>query len=169
MAISINWSTKVITVPQADLTLVSGSTYSLDLDWFRLELKDIEDNEDGMVFLTTHNHVAPITFGTTTLARVVEIINGYTVTFQDVGSPYAVELINANSNVANVTNINNVSVRSNNSAGLVQVNTGSVLTPSLQQIRDAMQLAPSGSTSANSVDDKLDKIKTNANLIPALL
>lgn len=116
---TIDYSTRVISVLQSELTLVSGSIYELDIDNFRLALNDLADDEEGMPFPTTHVHVAPITFGTTTLARVVEIINGYTVTFED-GS-YAVELVGANSNIANVTNLNQVSVRSNNSAGLVQV------------------------------------------------
>lgn len=121
MAITINWLTKVINVPQADLTNLGGGVYELDIDVFRLALKDIEDSEDGAVFLDTHRHVAPITIGNFTLARVIEIINGYTVTFQDTGTPYAVNLVGANSNIADVTNINNVSVRPSNSAGLVQV------------------------------------------------
>ena len=52
-----------------------------------------------------------------TLARTVEIINGYTVTFED--GQYAVNLVGANSNVGDVVNVNQVSVRSANSAGLV--------------------------------------------------
>jgi hypothetical protein len=125
MAISINWSTKVITVPQADLTLLSGSSYELDVNDFRLALKDIEDNTDGMAFLQTHNHNPPVNVGGVVLARVVEIINGYTVTFEDVGSPYSVSLVGCNNNIPDVVNLNNVSIRSNNSAGLVQLDGSS--------------------------------------------
>lgn len=124
MALSINWSTKVITVPQADLTSLGGSNYELDIDAFRLELKDIEDSDEGMAYPYTHNHVAPISVGGTSLARVVEIVNGYTVTFQDVGSPYIVNLTGANSNISDVANLNNVSIRSQNSGGLVQASGG---------------------------------------------
>jgi hypothetical protein len=53
MAISINWATKVITVPQADLALVAPGLYELDVDTFRLALKDIEDSEAGMAFPAT--------------------------------------------------------------------------------------------------------------------
>jgi len=49
---------------------------------------------------------------------VVEIINGYTVTFED--DSYAVNLVGANSNIADVVNLNTVSVRAANSAGLIQ-------------------------------------------------
>ena len=117
MALSVNWNTKVIFVPKADLTLVGpGEVYDLDLDEFRLELKSIEAGE-GIPFLDTHRHNTEVTVAGTTLARVVEIINGYTVTFED--GQYAVNLVGANSNVADVTNVNQVSVRPQNSAGLI--------------------------------------------------
>lgn len=119
MAISVDWGTKIITVPKADTTLVSlgpPEIRSLNVDTFRLELKALEDDVDGMVFPITHNHTAPVTVGGVTLARVVEIINGYTVTFEN-GS-YAVNLQGANNNIGDVLNLNNVQVRSNNSAGL---------------------------------------------------
>lgn len=119
MAITIDWGTKVINIPKADTQLVQSSPTeirSLDLNTFRLTLKDLEDDPDGMAFPTTHNHNPPVTVGGVTLARVVEIINGYTITFED--GQYAVNLVGANSNVADVVNVNQVSVRSANSAGL---------------------------------------------------
>ena len=120
MALTINWLTKVITVPKADTTLIQSTPTEirqLDLNVFRLELKDIEDSPEGMAYIRTHNHNTAVTVGGVTLARVVEIINGYTVTFED--GQYAVNLVGANSNVADVVNVNQVSVRSANSAGLV--------------------------------------------------
>ena len=116
MAISVDWQTKVITVPQADLTLVSGSNYELDLNTFRLALKALEDDEEGIPFPTTHNHNTEVEVAGITLARVIEIINGYTVTFED--GAYSVTLTNANSNVFDVTNPNTVNVRTVLSAGL---------------------------------------------------
>lgn len=121
MAISVNYQTRVIFVPKADLTLIQASPVEvreLDLNWFRLKLKDWEDEMGGMVMPSTHNHVAPIEVGGVTLARVVELINGYTVTFED--GQYAVNLTGANSNVGDKVNVNQVSVRSANSAGLLQ-------------------------------------------------
>jgi len=120
MAISVNWDTKVIYVPRVDMTLIQSvptEIRSLDLNWFRLILKDLEDNVEGMPYLDTHRHNTEVSVGGVTLARVVEIINGYTVTFED--GQYAVNLVGANSNVADVVNVNQVSVRSANSAGLV--------------------------------------------------
>lgn len=119
MAITINWSTKVINVPQADLTSLGGGEYELDVDWFRLQLKNLEDSEEGMNFPDTHRHNTQVTLGTLVLARVVEIINGYTVTFED--GQYAVNLVGANNNISDVTNVNQVSVRSSNSAGMIVV------------------------------------------------
>lgn len=121
MAISVDWATKVITVPKADLTLVQASPEirSLDLDWFRLSLKDLEDDEQGITYLDTHRHVAPITVGGLALGRVVEIINGYTVTFED--GAYRADALGANSNLLDVVNYNSVQVTTQNSAGLANV------------------------------------------------
>lgn len=124
MAITIDWGTKVISVPKADLTLIQSTPTEirqLNLDTFRLTLKDLEDDPEGMPFDRTHNHNTSVTVGGVTLARVIEIINGYTVTFED--GQYAVNLVGANSNVGDVVNVNQVSVRSANSAGLQDLST----------------------------------------------
>lgn len=120
MAITINWETKIINVPKADLTLIQSAPTEirgLDVDWFRLRLKDIEDNVEGQPFPDTHRHNTQVTLGGLTLARVVEILDPYSITFED--GQYAVNLSGANNNVADKTNVNQVSVRSNNSAGLI--------------------------------------------------
>lgn len=124
MAITIDWGTLVINVPKADTTLIQASPEirQLDLNAFRLALKDLEDSEEGMAYPVTHNHNPPVTVGGVTLARVLEIINGYTILFED--GQYAVNLVGANSNVSDVTIVNQVSVRSANSAGLVQGSGG---------------------------------------------
>lgn len=124
MAITINWGQKIINVPRADMLLIQSvpvEVRQLNLNDFRLTLNDLQDDEAGIPFPTTHRHVAPISVGGVTLERVVEIINGYTVTFED--GQYAVNLVGANSNVGDVVNVNQVSVRSANSAGLVNLDT----------------------------------------------
>ena len=123
--ISINWSTKVITIPQADLTPISGSLYELDVDDFRLVLKDIEDSAEGMAFPDTHRHSTAATLSGVTYARIIEIINGYTLTFEDTGTPYVVRCVGANHNLADVKTVNNVSLIVGNAAGLI---TGSGMT-----------------------------------------
>ena len=123
MAISIDWATRIITVPRLDMPLVNvdPEIRTLDVNAFRLELKDLEDNVDGMAFPDTHRHVAPITVGGVSLARVVEIINGYRVEFEEivaVNEHYRVLLTNANNNILDVSIVNDVSIASANSAGL---------------------------------------------------
>lgn len=130
MAISVDWSTKIITVPKADTVLVQASpeVRELDVNVFRLALKDLEDG-DGMPFLDTHRHRETVTISGTTMARVVQIINGYTVTFED--GDYRVNLKGANTDIHDVgiLNKNGVLVIPSNSAGLVEVTSGSGLSP----------------------------------------
>lgn len=166
MAISIDWPTGVIFVPQADLTFISGVLYELDVNAFRLELKDLEDSEEGMIWLRTHNHNTEVTLSGVTYARTLEIINGYTVEFED--GQYTVRCGGANHNLADVKVANQVSLIIGNSAGLIVVTSAAVIAPTQQQIRDAMKLPPSvGSAGTNSIDTKLDNIKKDTKLIPA--
>src|SRR3990172_10656929 len=118
MAVTINWQTGVISILQADLTPISGDLYELDTNWFRLQLKDLEDDEAGIPFPKTHNHNTVVLLGGIEYARIIEILSPYTVTFQD--GQYAVNLVGSNNNIADVTNVNQVSVRPSNSAGLIQ-------------------------------------------------
>jgi hypothetical protein len=117
MAISINWPTRVIYVPKNDLVLVSGSLYELDVNTFRLALKDLEDSEDGQPWPSTHNHNTSVLLSGVTYARSVEIINGYTVEFEN--GQYTVRCIGANHNLADVKVANSVSLIVGNSAGMV--------------------------------------------------
>lgn len=121
--ISINWPTGVITVPQADLTHLSGALYELDVDWFRLQLKDLEDSEAGAVWPDTHRHATASSLSGVVYARQVEILAPYTITFQDTGLPYTIQCVGANHNIADRKNINQVSLIVGNSAGLIAVNT----------------------------------------------
>ncbi len=124
MAVSVNWATKVITVPQSYCTLLSGSNYEFDVDQFRLDLRGLEDDEAGIPFLPTHNHNTATTLAGATYARAVEIINGYTITFEATGSPWTAVCVGANHNIGDVKNVNHVSLIVGNSAGLIQVDTG---------------------------------------------
>jgi hypothetical protein len=137
VAPSVNWLTKVITIPQADLTLVSGTLYELDTDVFRLALKDIEDDE-GIPFPDTHRHNTEVTVAGTTFARVIEIINGYSIEFED--GTYSVRLAGSNNNFFDVENgilvQNQVQVIAQNSAGLIVMAGGVAATPA--EIADAV-------------------------------
>ena len=128
MAITIDWNTKIINVPKADLTLIQSTPTEIremNVNTFRLWLKDIEDNVEGLPFVDTHRHNTQVVLAGLTLARVVEILSPYTITFEN--GLYAVNLVGANNNIADKTNVNNVSVRSSNSAGLISTTVGSGL------------------------------------------
>jgi hypothetical protein len=119
MPISVNWGTKVITVPQSYLTLVSGSLYELDVEQFRLDLHALLDDPEGIGSPDIFRHATEITLSGVTYARFIEIINGYTITFEEVGPPYRVRCTGANHNISDVQNLNNVSLIIGNSGGLV--------------------------------------------------
>jgi len=127
---TIDWGTRIIYVFKTDMTLVQASpieVYDLNLDTFRLALKDAEDNEDGISYPTTHNHTSDYVVSGIVFAPVIEMINHYTVTFED--AAYVVNLVGANTNLLDRVNPNNVSVRSANSAGLQIVTPESSVTP----------------------------------------
>ena len=151
MPITITWGTRVINVPKSYLTLVSGSVYELDLEQFRLDLKDLEDDEEGIPHPDTHIHNTEVTLAGITLARTIEIINNYTVTFED--GQYAVEAKGANSNIADVMNLNQVSLRTFNSAGLIVHVQGSGLTT--EQHDKLMATADEDGGRLETIDDNL--------------
>ena len=141
--ITIDWSTKIITVPVTFMTLVSGTPgtgdmqvdpalYELDVNALRLALKDIEDDE-GMPYVDTHRHNGEVTISGVTYSRTFEVINGYTVLF-DTGTydHYTVRCVGANHNIADVRRPNTVSLIIGNSAGLITVSSGSGLSPTEQ-------------------------------------
>jgi len=127
MTYSVNWGTKVITIPKADTVFVSDppDVRSLNVNTLWANLIDIQDDEAGISFLDIVRNTPPLTVAGVTLARVVEIINGYTITFEN--GPWAVNIIGGNSNLADVVNKNQVSVNTGNSAGFIQ-GAGSGLT-----------------------------------------
>jgi len=119
MAISIYWPTSVINIPRNDMTLIQSvpnEIRELDLNTFRNILKSLEAEFGGMGFPVTHIHNPPFDVGTIELARAVKILDPYTITFED--GQYAVNIVGGNTNLADRTNVNQVSVRPSNSAGL---------------------------------------------------
>ncbi len=126
MVISIGWNTLVIHIPKADLTHIQGTLYELDTDSFRLTLKDLEDSDDGMAFPRTHKHNTEVTVAGTTYARFVEIINNYSVEFEN--GLYSVRLVGSNNNIFDIQNgvlvQNSVQVIPGNAAGLIVTSSG---------------------------------------------
>lgn len=119
MTISVNVATRVIYVPQADLTSLGGGRYEHDINAFRLALKDWEDSDDGMDAPDTHVHGQESTLSGVTYARKLEVINGYTVEYEN--GTYQVNCVGANHNVGDVKVVNSVSLVIGNSAGLISV------------------------------------------------
>lgn len=132
--ITIDWVTRIITVPRIAMTLVSPGVYTLDLTAFHSALRVLEDTQEGMTYPKTHNHNTEVVLSGVTYARVIEIINGYTVTFENL--LYKVNASGANSNLADVTNLNLVSLATANSGGLIVVGAGAA--PTAQQNADAV-------------------------------
>ena len=119
MALSIDYLTSIIFVPRADLLLVQSVpsfVYQLNMEGFYREVADLQDDEAGSPYLTAAVNTAPVSVGGVLLARVIQIINGYSVEFED--GQYAVNLSGANTNLQDVAVVNQVSIRPNNSAGL---------------------------------------------------
>lgn len=122
MAISVNWNSRIIVVPQNYLTNLGNDIYELDVNQFRLDLKDLEDSEDGMQFPSTHQHNTQVLLSGSVYARTFEIINGYKVQFEQ--GFYTVKCTGANHNIGDVKVVNSVSLIINNSAGLIVSGSG---------------------------------------------
>lgn len=121
MAITVDWANAIINVPRDDMPLVQSTPTEireLNLNDFRLTLKALESSLEGMGFQKMLDHYTAIQVGGVELAHVLILLAPYTVTFED--GQYAVNLVGANSNVGDRVNVNQVSVRSANSAGLAQ-------------------------------------------------
>jgi len=128
----IDWGNKIINIYKSDMVQIQATPseiWQLDIPEFKKILGDNLDDELGMSYPNIFNHYPEVTVGGTTLAKVIEILEPYTVTFED--GQYAVNLVGANSNIGDRVNVNQVSVRSSNSAGM-QVyysNTPANITP----------------------------------------
>jgi hypothetical protein len=128
MAISIDWATKAITVPKADLTQPGASTtfFTYDTDGqFWAEVKAAEASEDGIVFGDLVSRNAAYTIGGVTYAPKVEVIPPATVEFEN--ADYSVLLQGSNNNLwdkeTGILVKNNVLPIPGNSAGLQIVET----------------------------------------------
>ena len=115
--VSIDWLNRDIFVPKFYLNLIGGATYSLDTFQFKRDIDALMESELGMVNPDPIRHNPVVYLSGVPYARFVEIINGYTVTFED--GQYAVSLTGSNNNIVDVKTVNQVSLIPNNSAGLV--------------------------------------------------
>lgn len=165
MAISINHATKVITIPQADLTFISGSLYELNVNTFRKSLKDLEDDVDGMILLDTHRHNTEVTLAGVTLARTVEIINGFTITFENL--QYSVRCVGANHNISDVKNVNQVSLIIGNSAGLIVSGSGVTAQDKTDIASKVLDEIISSHTTSGSLGQSVTAVKAKTDNLPS--
>lgn len=141
MALTIDYATRVISVPQADLTFVSGTLYELDSNQFRKDVMAVLDDETHIWMPDAFTHNTEVTVAGETYARIIEFINGYSITFENTGSAYTVKIVGSNNNIFDVDNgilnpTSLVTVISTNSAGLITVTSGSGVT---QQDKDDIE------------------------------
>ena len=118
--ISVNPLTHVILVPKADLKELQSSpteVRELDLNKFRMWLKDWEDSEEGIYQLKTHDHNTEVSLAGLVYARTIEVLDPYTVELED--GQYTVNCTGANHNLSDKKVANQVSLVVNNAAGLI--------------------------------------------------
>lgn len=131
MAITIDWPTKTFSVPQSDLTLVSGTLYEMDTEVdFRQEVNAIMASEEGICFEDPIIHFTEYTVAGVTYARAIQLTNGYSLTFTP-DAQWSVRFVGSNNNLFDIENgilnQNQVQVIPSNSAGLQIVTVGSGL------------------------------------------
>jgi len=166
MTISIDPATSVISIPKADLTLVTGTLFEHDTEAFRLELIDFEDSELGIVQPRTHTHNTQVTIVGVTYARFIEMLSPYSVEYED--GAYSVRLAGSNNNLFDVENgilvQNTVQLIAQNSAGLQIVIQGSGVTAQDKlDIADQVWDETIGDhTTAGSTGEALDNVSAGA-------
>jgi len=134
MAITVNWPTKAVLIPQTDCTWVSGTFYTFDTDYFYDQIRALEASLEGLPFQRVMDHNPTYTVAGTEYARKVEVINNYTVEFEETSAPWSVQLEGSNNNLwdigGGVLVQNWVQVIPTNAAGLIVGSGGSAPTVS---------------------------------------
>ena len=118
----VYWEQKVIVIPRNMLEWLNGSTYQVDMLLLKHHLNFLEASEEGIPHDKILYHETETMLSGVNYARKIMFINNYTVTFEN--GVYAVNLYGANHNLMDVLNMNSVSVRAQNSAGLQTIHTG---------------------------------------------
>ena len=174
MALSLDPATRLISVPQADLTFVSGTLYELDTNQFRKDVMALLASESYMWMPDAFQHNSEVVVAGTTFARTLEFINNYSVQFENTGAAYTVRLIGSNNNIFDVENgiltpTPLVTVISGNSAGLVNGDISGQLVEGTLTMQQAMKVvlaatagklsgAGTGTVTIRDTNDTLDRI-----------
>ena len=157
MAYLVDWTTKIFTIPQGDLTFVSGNNYLLSLVGVHKELRRLEWSfADGLWALRIANWYETVTLSGIDKTPAVEIINGYTFNFT--GSNYNVILTDYDNNLVDVyIPSNGISILGNNSVGRQTISSGSGL--STEEHDHLLALVNGLTTTQAILLDELHKIK----------
>lgn len=128
MAFSYNFLTNVITIPQSDCTLVSGTFYRLPTKTeFKAQVDTFMASEQGMPFSHPIDHNPDYTVAGVTYAPKVEVLAPYSVEFSP-SAAWSVELTESNNNLwdigAGILTQNQVQVIPTNTAGLIIASGG---------------------------------------------
>lgn len=152
MSYVVDWIAREVFVPVEDLTLVSGTHYSLDMWAFLVELRRLENSfSEGLwaAQMVIHDNTR-VDFAGADYAPFDDIINGYDIIFDPAVS--RVDLLGSNNNVVDVMIANGVSVVPSNSAGLQRVSSGSGLN---QEEHDKLLGLPQEGVIATAVLDEV--------------
>ena len=80
MAITTDWNTLTFSVPQGDLTLITGTLYEMNTEIdYRQAINAIMASEEGIVFEDSIDHNTDYTVAGVTYARKIEMINSYSI------------------------------------------------------------------------------------------
>lgn len=125
MALTIDPALKRVTIPQADLTFVSGTLYTFDTEQYMRDLNALLDDENYIWMPDAFVHNTEVTILGTTYARQILNANGWSLTFENLSM--TVQYSGSNNDLFDSENgvlINQplVNVIGNNSAGLVTSN-----------------------------------------------
>lgn len=116
MAITVDYTATpwLITIPKSDLTLDTGTKYTLTVDTFWSLLRSYAATEESLPFPIIYTRI-PATSSTPSITEVNETY--YALEFED--GLYSVNIINGNTNIREVEVKNQVSVNTNNTTGFV--------------------------------------------------
>ena len=132
MAISIAWSLSgdiVVTVPKADTTLVSAGPpeiRSYNVNTLKQAVMDLYASTEGGLYPIPYFRDQESVLSGLTYGRKLRLLPPYRIEFED--GQYSVVLEGGNHNVVDVRSVNQVSLVTNNSAGLLNNNVGLALT-----------------------------------------
>lgn len=123
MAFSYDFLTNVITIPQSDCVLVSGTFYRLPTKTvFKAEVDAFFASEQGIILSDAISHNSEYTVAGVTYAPKVEVVAPYSVEFSP-SAAWSVELTESNNNLwdiaAGILTQNQVQVIPTNTAGLI--------------------------------------------------